>query len=92
MKMYWGLGVRLHSSLTSAQDGGEWSVSQSLGETPMPFGMKETMRFLDLVNTSCLTYASENYITFSLIWNVIKVIILKIKNKNRATVEIVYCP
>jgi hypothetical protein len=36
MKTYWGVDVQLHAFLTSAIDGGEWSVSH-----PCPFTPRE---------------------------------------------------
>jgi hypothetical protein len=41
-KAYWGMEIWLHTFLTSALDGGEWSASQSdlftPRETPVPIG------------------------------------------------------
>jgi hypothetical protein len=34
MKTYWGVEVQLHAFLTSALDGGEWSVSRPQGKSP----------------------------------------------------------
>jgi len=34
MKAYWGMELQLHTFLTSALDGGEWSVSRSGRFTP----------------------------------------------------------